>query len=356
MPNSDRYRLGPFIFDQSTGKIWQGQKEDRPTPSERLILKLLIDNPEGLLPDNLKKAVLESTRVNLSKSAITTHVGNLRRKIPGQIRGARGGEPYRLESVVPVATAKGLNAASRSATRLWQDIGRLHISPEIQDSIHSVVSHPEYPQWMSISGHLVKNPVWQGISAKVRRQASEIYRLDASTVPEVMHLDVFLIRSNDHKGIGQLYTYPSQDWKTRLIPFHHRLPEENPTRRDQLNRAHLAQYLPFSSDSLEVHSLPDKYAVSAKLHAKYGDLIIYIFEFCSVSFRTPPPHFSRAKEGNEADQPWYYLDTLRNDKASWSVNGDVIRSLHELFSVTLGPLPCSLPGRKRLGMKSSKRK
>src|SRR5580658_1012131 len=65
MPNSDRYRLGPFIFDQSTGKIWQGQKEDRPTPSERLILKLLIDNPEGLLPDNLKKAVLESTRVNL---------------------------------------------------------------------------------------------------------------------------------------------------------------------------------------------------------------------------------------------------------------------------------------------------
>ncbi len=232
------------------------------------------------------------------------------------------------------------------SNRLQQDIERLHISNEIRQSIYTVLTHPKYPQWMAISGNLVQNPVWETISSRTRQQMIKNYRINGPGAPQIMHLDMMLMRCNDDQGHGRIYTYFSPDWGTNLITFRRWLPEDNPDHRQEENAAELAKYLHVPAASILVTPVNGKYAVSVKPHARHRDLIIYIYEFCSVVFTENPSSFAcgqpktHARNGNE--DPWFYLQTLRNDNKSYSVNGDVIRALHELFSVTLGSLPTSL--------------
>jgi hypothetical protein len=215
-------------------------------------------------------------------------------------------------------------------------VGHLHTTKEIRDSIEQVISQPDFPQWMSLSGRLVRNPVWDVIPESEQRKILEQHKLDGPRAPTVMHVDLLLIRRNDRSGRGELYTYSSDAWKTPLIPFRHRFPQDDPNQRQILNAQHLAKYWDVSAESVQVEPLPGKYAVNAKLNAEYRDLFLYVFEMCSVIF-TEATEPVRAKM-EAVGPPWFDLHGLRNSAGSMAVNGDVIRALHELFTVNLGAL------------------
>jgi hypothetical protein len=221
---------------------------------------------------------------------------------------------------------------------LLEGISRLQTTDEIRDSVVRVLSHPDYPRWMSVSGKLVRNPIWDQIPKERQLQLQRSHRLDGPSPPTIMHLDMFLIRRNDRRGWGELYTYFSWDWGTHLLRFRQRLPDEDPTRRSDMNAAKMAKHCDGIVGSVSVTPRPGKFAVSVKPHAKYGDLIIYIFEFCSVVFTSEPDY---VREPTDSKGLWFNLDSLRADPTSWAVNADVIRALHELFTISLGPLPVS---------------
>ncbi|MBT9132796.1 MAG: hypothetical protein DDT33_01325 [Firmicutes bacterium] len=240
-------------------------------------------------------------------------------------------------------TVQSLPWEGKISQRLRNDIASLHISIEIQQSIYDVLMYREYPKWMSIQGRLVRNPVWTG---KDCRQIINEYPLDRNA-PQVMHLDMLLIRRNDDGGRGLIYTYSSPTWGTHLIPFR-KWHSEDRLVRSELNAKNLARYLTVPADFIAVTSMPGKYAVSVKQRAKYNDLIIYIYEFCSVKFINLPDSLScreseyTHKKGPIIQGTWFYMQTLRTDKTAFSLNGDVIFALHDLFEDHLGTLPCSL--------------
>jgi hypothetical protein len=228
---------------------------------------------------------------------------------------------------------------------LEQNLAALKVSTKVRKSLRAVISHPAYPLRMSISGTLVNNPVWQTVPTAFRRKIVNQYLLGGPSPPQIMRLDIFLIRSTDSHGRGNLFTYYSPDWGAYLFPFRQWLRDDDIQSRHQLNAIHLSHHWNVPAKYIEVHELHDKYAVSAKLHAKHRDLIIYVFEFCSVKFKKLPE--PECLQGN-LPQPhnanaWFDLRELRGDAKAWTVNGDLIRALHTLFSVNLRSLPDSLP-------------
>lgn len=228
--------------------------------------------------------------------------------------------------------------SSEMPTRILERIKDVHISKKITESIQAVLSHPQYPQWMSVSGKLMRNPIWASISDDRRETLIKAHRLTGPSPPNIMHLDMHLIRRKGTEGRGELYTYYSRDWDTNLIRFRQWLPEDDPNQRSELNTKKMAKHCDGNVKLVSVTPLQDKFAVSVKPHPRYEDLIIYVFEFCSVEFSSAPD-FIRYPEPNA--NLWSSLDAMRSDQSSWKVNADVIRALHELFTVSLAPLPIS---------------
>jgi 3',5'-cyclic AMP phosphodiesterase CpdA len=227
-----------------------------------------------------------------------------------------------------------------------RNVRSLKVSAPILESVRAVTMHKKYPFWMSIAGTLGRNPVWQGIPrAKARKMGNE-YITDGSTPPKIMHLDVLLLRRNDSKGRGQLHTYFSNDWGTYLLHFRQRIPGENDSQRSELSARKVARQWSIDAGLVEVRPLDGKYAVSVKPHPRYLDLIVYIFEFCSVEIKERPgSSLGLAGHGDPDDHQqssrWLSLSDLRNDPVSRSVNGDVIRAIYDLFTFDLVALPAS---------------
>lgn len=94
----------------------------------------------------------------------------------------------------------------------------------------------------------------------------------------------------------------------------------------------MGRHWKISPDVIRVQPYDAKFAVSAKPHAKYRDIIIYVYEFCSVTFMDTHAAESHAAA---AESRWHTLRSLRDDPQSLEVNGDVIRALHELFGYDL---------------------
>jgi hypothetical protein len=221
---------------------------------------------------------------------------------------------------------------------LLDSITELHIPEHIQESILQVLSHPDFPQWMSVGGKLMRNPIWASISDEDKEAMRMSHELNGPSPPALMHLDMQLIRRNNKRGRGELLTYFSPDWNTYLIRFRQWMPEDDPKLRLEMNNKKMAKHCDGDTSSVSVKRLPGKFAVSVKPHPKYGDLIIYVFEFCSVVFKSEPS-FIRDPEASEG--LWFDIDSLKANCSSWAVNADVIRAIHELFTVSLGPLPVS---------------
>lgn len=242
---------------------------------------------------------------------------------------------------------------TRVSQKLLDAISKLHTTDNIKNCVKEVLSHPEYPLFMSVAGNLVRNPIWDSIPDRQREKMLQTHQLTSTSPPALMHLDMLLIRQNDSRRCGELLTYFSKDWKTHLLRFRQWLPEDKPELRLEMNAKKMAKHCADAADLVEVIPLPDKFAISVKPHPMYGDLFIYVFEFCSVVFKTNPDFF-REKRKNE--NLWFNLDRMRRDASAWAVNADVIRALHELFTVNLGPLPVSFPQKTRSEFRKNKRK
>lgn len=229
---------------------------------------------------------------------------------------------------------------------LEKDIRRLQVSTTLREDIVKILTHRECPLWMSVAGRTVRNPVWKGVSEDAIREMAERYAPSGTHPPTIKHLDLLLIRRNDAHGHGRLYTYLSNDWGTYLLTFRERLPDEKRDDRRKISASKIARHWSVKAESIEVTPLLGKYAISVKPHEKYRDLYLYVFEFCSVVFRdsSASPLRSQVNDSPESrpSHKWLPLSAMRKDTKSESVNGDVIRALHDVFTYDLGPLPVSL--------------
>jgi hypothetical protein len=111
----------------------------------------------------------------------------------------------------PAIAAPSLNTSGRQSKEPTQsDIGDvfaeriqlLQTSSRIKESIRAVATHLGYPLWMSVSGAVTKNPVWEGVPADEVRRTAEDYHPAGQTPPQIMHLDLLLLRRNDERGHG----------------------------------------------------------------------------------------------------------------------------------------------------------
>jgi len=233
-----------------------------------------------------------------------------------------------------------------SVSTFAEAVKRLHTTEAVREAILRVTTQRDFPMWMSISDKLVLNPIWKDISVVRRERLTKRHRLDGSTAPAMMHLDMLLIRPDASNRHGELYTYFSKNWNAPLIPYRQWLPEDSLLDRHRLNAAKLALHWGVPQEAISVQPLPGKYAVSAKPQVEYGDLILYVFEFCAVSFLAESRFLSDLRHSRENETntgPWYSLRQMRDNSACWEVNGDVIRAIHELFTVSLAHLPMSFP-------------
>jgi hypothetical protein len=298
-------------------------------------------------------------RTGYSKSSMQNAVS------PAYFRAGKGLRPVVLnaiEQVLKMAPGEAYHSSHlpgrlRRRLKLWHGlrtkIEGLDTSSEIKETIYDVLTDQEYPKRMSLCRTLVNNPIWNPILPERRKRLVSRHPLGSPAAPRIMHLDVFLIHATDIKQHGVLYTYHSRDWGTYLVPFRLRKSVDDPSARQHLNAAHLAMFLKnILSDQIEVTPLPSTYTVSVKPHAHTQDLIIYLFEYCSVKLSIPPKSASRVFVGrshpNDDHPPrWFRVAELRRSKKAMEVNADVISSINDLFSVTLDGLPLSIRSRIR---------
>lgn len=132
---------------------------------------------------------------------------------PGQSTAGASAEPRAAEEPSSAAIASTRFFPARAEGEF------LYVSPEIRASINMVLSHPGYPQFMSIAGRISRNPVWNFIDGQEMERLRDEYNPSGPTPPQIMHLDMFLIRKDDGYAGAQLYTYFSPDWGTDLISF-----------------------------------------------------------------------------------------------------------------------------------------
>ncbi len=144
------------------------------------------------------------------------------------------------------------------------------------------------------------------MSNKFRLQMRDDYRVEGPTPPHVMHLDMFFMRCDDAYGRGKITHTLVMIGILILSRFVSGTRRISRSARRDLNVSQLARYLLLPADLIEVTPLGE-YAVSAKRHLKYGDLIIYVFEFCSVVLRDPPITFGCKEKSSGKDQSWFYL-------------------------------------------------
>lgn len=198
-----------------------------------------------------------------------------------------------------------------------------------------------------MAGNIVRNPIWRDIPKKKVDALSKRHDVCSPKAPSVMHLDILLIRKNSPTGRGEIYTYFSRDWQTSLLPFRQWLPDDKPGQRRLLNARKIGRHWEVPLESVSVEPLSNQYAVSFKPHAKLGDLILYIFQFCAVRFEKPSAYLrkqlGKPASDNELEGPWFDLRTLRASPTSWKVNADILRSIHLLFTVNLDGLATSFP-------------
>jgi hypothetical protein len=246
------------------------------------------------------------------------------------------------------ATNKFPKHSSRLHESLREEIEAL--PHKIRQGVYNVLDHPQYPKWMSAGRKLSLNPVWINKDEECIELVNK-YPLDRESTVQIKRIDMFLIKCNDKNEHGYLRTYFSKKWKTYLIP-HNPWNEKYPEKRADLNAKLLAKYWKVEDGSIVVSPLEGKYLVSIKKNLEHKDLLIYIFEFCSVMF-TQIPNIKDLAKRNKAElakwkedkkkRAWLDIDDLRDDEIIMSVNGDVVRAVYDWFHIHLELLPESLP-------------
>jgi hypothetical protein len=206
---------------------------------------------------------------------------------------------------------------------------------------------------MMLSNELVKNPIWQHfIPAEDRVRLAESFSPFGPMPPRIMHLDIFMLKARDKSGRPLLLNYfsgrPITGWQAFMLLFRDRTPGENEQIRQKLNAKDIGEYLSIPIDNIKVKSLGDQFTVSIKPDPGYSELVVYIFEFCAVSFRTAPRWLCRSAPVMPLHEStrrfrWLHPEEMEAQDRSMLVDGDVIRSMHRFFGTTLPTVPVGFP-------------
>jgi hypothetical protein len=241
------------------------------------------------------------------------------------------------------AEARRNGVGDRIAPRLQSELRRLRLTAGMQADITEVLRKPNYPKIMSITGHLVPNPVWDRATREALRLAAKSGPLGRMP-PSVLHMNLFLVKADDGERRPCLLTYLSRAWGAYFFPFRRRAPGEADARGPHLDAADLAAYFGIPSRHFRTRPLGAEYAVSVKPDPDYRRIVLYIFEYRSVTVVEPPAWFGkRTFERHGSRFRWWQLGDLRVDPAARRVNGDVVRAIHQSFATTLPRMPFSVP-------------
>lgn len=317
--------------------------DPEPLPSQKFIFRRFVkySNPKGGYEVAVNTASLsrEDIRFWINGNDITHH-----RRLTALLD-----KPGKLNSFNRKSYRGNL------ASSLSNDLGKLGINDDLRMAVEAVLTDPEFPTRMFRDGRLEKNPIWKRTSQKRLSQIRTVNAVSGTSPPTVMHLDVFLIKTDDRHG-GKLYTYHSErDWRTYFFPFRLRNSPESDSIRKDRNAKYIAPFLSLPEEALDIRPIPQRYLISAKQHPVTGDLFLYIFEFCSLECTAPDQLIRDAfndvqPSGNKKAGRWFCLEDLLDDRWAKLRNGDVLHFLHMKFEKTLSQLPTSFSG-KLLDMK-----
>ena len=170
--------------------------------------------------------------------------------------------------------------------------------------------------------------------------------------PRMMHLDVFLLKARDASGRPLLLNYfsgkPITGWQAFMLLFRDRTPGEAESLRQRLNAVDIGDYLSIPTDDITVKSLGNHFVVSVKPDPGYKELVVYIFEFCAVTFRTAPAWLCHIAPEMKLETSvrrfhWIHPEELESQDRTMLVDGDVLRGVHRFFGTTLPTVPVGFP-------------
>jgi hypothetical protein len=259
----------------------------------------------------------------------------------------------------PVRLAEPLShvpsaARQQIAPSLLKRLRSLPLDGMIYEDVLVILRAASFPRIMSLSGETVFNPIWTDALRDTEHRLAASFAPDGTTPPRLMPLDIFLVKAEDQSGRPSLLTYfsgkPTSGWQAFLFPFRQRELGEDEKIRLDLNAKDLAHFLGMTPDGVSMTSLGQRYAVSVKPDFGYGDLVVYIFTFCSVKLTSPPDWLSHRDAQSQLEYStrrfhWFHPEDLEKDTQIMRVNADLIRAVHYLFATTLPAVPASVsPG------------
>jgi len=237
-------------------------------------------------------------------------------------------------------------------TALRTRIDDLKVSPAINQALVRVLTSDTYPDVMTLSNEAVLNPIWGFISPVDRTKLASTFSPFGSLPPRIMHLDIFLLKSNDKAGRPYLFNYfsgkPVSGWQAFMLPFRHRKPGEDEDLRQRENAKDIASFFEVDPKILKVESLGDQFVVSVKPDPGYSELVVYIFEFCSVRMESAPRWMKHIdcelKLKNYVRRfRWCHPEEMELPDRSVLVDGDVLRGVHYFFFTTIPSVPVGFP-------------
>jgi hypothetical protein len=240
----------------------------------------------------------------------------------------------------------------RLPTVLRDRIDNLEVPARIKQALGRVLMSDIYPDVMTLSNEAVLNPIWGFISPVDRTRLATTFSPFGSLPPRIMHLDIFLLKSNDKAGRPYLFNYfsgkPVSGWQAFMLPFRHRNPGEDEDLRQRENAKDIASFFEVDPKILKVESLGDQFVVSVKPDPGYSELVVYIFEFCSVRMESAPRWMKHIdcelKLKNYIRRfRWCHPEELEVPDRSVLVDGDVLRGVHHFFFTTIPSVPVGFP-------------
>lgn len=160
--------------------------------------------------------------------------------------------------------------------RTYHRILSLKVRKQIKQDLIRVLSHSDYPLFMSLSGEIVANPIWDLASSEMKSELTIKYHPSLDIAPRIMLLDIFLIRANDSNQNPRLLTYfsnkPKSGWQAYLFPFRHRPIDEEIERRYSVSAEDIGLFLGLTKSSVQVASLGTQYAISIKPDPGYSEM------------------------------------------------------------------------------------
>jgi DNA-binding winged helix-turn-helix (wHTH) protein len=271
-------------------------------------------------------------------------------KHPDALTSSSGFPPEALpQANVDRALSDGVG---RLPAALRTRIDDLKVSPAITLALVRVLTSDNYPAVMTLSNDPVINPIWGFISPTDRSRLSSTFSPFGALPPRIMHLDIFLLKSNDKSGRPYLLNYfsgkPVSGWQAFMLPFRHRKPGEDEDLRQRENAKDIASFIEVDPKIVKVESLGGQFVVSVKPDPGYSELVVYIFEFCSVRMDSAPRWMRHIdcelKLQNYVRRfRWCHPEELEKPDRSELVDGDVIRGVHYFFFTTLPSVPVGFP-------------